>query len=99
MQVRVLPGAFDLFFLVVKILLYNNDNIMIGRLIRKIKPIDLTKLIEPHEGKWVTLTPNGKKVLGASKNLNEALRQAKVKGFPRPFLVKSPGYEMVGFFH
>ena len=62
-----------------------------------IKPIDLTKLIEPYAGQWVALTPDEKKVLGASENLDEALKQAKDKGISLPFLIKSPGYEMVDF--
>ena len=63
------------------------------------KRMDLTKILEPYEGQWVTLSPDGKKVLGASKNPDAALKQAKAKGFPRPFLVKSPGYEMAGCFY
>ena len=65
---------------------------------RTLKRMDLTTLIEPYEGKWVTLTPDGKKVLGASDSQKEALKQAKAKGFTRPYLIKSPSYEMAGCF-
>ena len=66
---------------------------------RKSKPIDLTKLIDPYPGQWVALTPDEKKVVGASPDLDQALRQAKAKGYPQPFIIKSPGYEMMGFLH
>jgi len=65
----------------------------------KYKPIDLTRLMEPYQGQWVALTPDEKRVVGASANLDEALKQAKDKGFPQPFIVKSPSFEMVGFLH
>ena len=65
---------------------------------RGTKPIDLSNLAE-FPGQWVALTPDGKKVVGASADLNKALKQAKVKGVFRPYVVKSPGYEMAGFFH
>ena len=65
----------------------------------KSKVIDLTKLLEPYSGQWVALTPDEKEVVGASMDLDEALKQAKAKGVPRPFIIKSPSYEMVGFFH
>ena len=66
---------------------------------RNIKPVDLSKLIEPFAGQWVALTPDEKKFLGASLDLNEALRKAKSKGVSRPLIIKSPGYEMMGFLH
>ena len=66
---------------------------------RKSTPIDLTELIEPYPGQWVALTPDEKRVVGASPDLDKALKQAKAKGFSRPFIVKSPSYEMVGFLH
>ena len=65
----------------------------------KTKSTDLTKLIEPYTGQWVALTPDEKKVVGASNSLDEALQQARAKGISCPFIIKSPSYEMVGFFH
>jgi hypothetical protein len=62
------------------------------------KPIDLTKILKPYEGQWVALTPDETKVIGSSKDLDEALRQAKDKGFPRPFVVKAPCCEVMGSF-
>ena len=65
---------------------------------RQVKPIDLTKILKPYEGKWVALTPDETKVLGASTDLDEALKQAREKGFPCPFIIKSPYYEVMGSF-
>ena len=78
--------------------LYDNKFILQRKRNMRVKSIDLSKILEPYEGQWVALTPDAKKVLGASKNLDEALRQAKSKGFPRPYLVKSPCYEVMGSF-
>ncbi len=62
------------------------------------KPIDLSKILKAYEGKWVALTPDETKVLGASTDLDEALKQARDKGFPCPFIIKSPCYEVMGSF-
>lgn len=43
------------------------------------KPIDLTKKLKPYEGKWVTLSPDYKKVLGAGDTLKEAKKKAEKK--------------------
>ncbi len=41
------------------------------------KPIDITKLLEPYENKWVALSLDHKKVLGAGETLKEAKTKAK----------------------
>ena len=50
----------------------------------------LAKLIEPFAGQWVALTTDEKNIVGVSRNLRTALNQAKKKGEPRPFIIKSP---------
>jgi len=50
----------------------------------------LAKLIEPFSGKWVILSPDKQIILGVSKNMRNAISQAKEKGEPQPFLIKSP---------
>ena len=50
----------------------------------------LGQLIEPFSGKWVTLTPDKKTVLGVSRNMKRALSEANEKGELHPFLIKSP---------
>lgn len=45
--------------------------------IRLNKPIDITKLVEPYENKWVALSLDHKKVLGAGETLKEAKTKAK----------------------
>ena len=50
----------------------------------------LAKLIEPFAGQWVALTADEQTVLGVSRNMRSALTQAKKKGEPQPFLIKSP---------
>ncbi len=53
-------------------------------------PIDLTKLLEPYRGKWVTLTKDEKRVLGVGDTIDEALKAAEEKGELLPFLIKVP---------
>lgn len=53
-------------------------------------PIDLSKLLEPYRGKWVTLTKDEKKVLGSGDTIDEALKAAEEKGELLPFLIKVP---------
>ena len=65
----------------------------------RLRRTDLSKLIEPFEGQWVALTTDEKKVVGASCNLDAALKQAKAKGISLPLIIKSPSPELVGFFY
>jgi hypothetical protein len=41
------------------------------------KPIDLTKKLKPYEGKWITLSPDYKKVLGVGDTLKEAKKKTE----------------------
>ena len=53
-------------------------------------PIDLVKLLRPHQGEWVALSHDEKKVLGHGKSIDAALAGAKKYGEPRPLLMKVP---------
>ena len=41
------------------------------------KPIDLSKILLPYENKWVALSDDNKKVLGAGDTLEQARKQAE----------------------
>lgn len=41
------------------------------------KPIDLSKILLPYENKWVALSNDNKKVLGAGNTLEQAKKQAE----------------------
>jgi hypothetical protein len=54
-------------------------------------PVNLAELLAPYKkGEWVTLSHDEKRVLGASTDIDEAIRQAKSQGEDRPILIKSP---------
>lgn len=54
-----------------------------------LKPIDLSEKLMPYEGKWVTLSLDHKKVLGAGMSLKEAKEKAEKKA-KNMFLLSLP---------
>lgn len=57
------------------------------------KPIDLSKILLPYENKWVALSEDNKKVLGAGKTLEEARKQAE-KTKKRFLFLKVPPFDV-----
>ena len=57
---------------------------------KSLKPIDLTKILLPFENKWVVLSKNQKRVLGAGETLKEAEKQAQRKSKKYIFLKVPP---------
>ena len=57
---------------------------------KSLKAIDLTKILLPYENKWVALSEDSKKVLGAGKTLEEAEKKAKKKSEKYVFLKVPP---------
>lgn len=55
-----------------------------------LKPIDLSKKLRPYENKWVALTLDHKKVLGAGNTLREAREKAEKKNKEYIFLKLPP---------
>lgn len=60
-------------------------------------PIDLTHLLAPYKGEWVTLSQDETRILGHGKTIEEALAMAKGKEEERPLLIKVPDDEGAGF--
>ena len=60
-------------------------------------PIDLTRLLAPYKGEWVTLSQDETRLLGHGKTIEEALMMAKKKEEERPLLIKVPDEEGAGF--
>ena len=54
---------------------------------------DLRKLLKPHENKWVALSLDRTKVLGAGNTLREAAEQADKKGEKSVF-IKLPPFDV-----
>jgi hypothetical protein len=54
------------------------------------EPIHLTNLLSPYKGKWVALSHDETRVVGAGVTLDEALEAAKKKGEEKPVIIKSP---------
>ena len=54
------------------------------------KAIDMTPIIKKYPGYFVALSLNRKKVLGKGHTPEEALKEAKKKGFKNPLLTKIP---------
>ena len=52
--------------------------------------IDLSKLLLPYENKWVALSEDHKKILGAGNSLKEAERKAEKKANKYIFLKVPP---------
>ena len=61
-------------------------------------PINLSHILEPFKGKWVTLTRDEKTVLGSGNTMDEALNEATIKGESNPFLIKVPNIADISFF-
>ncbi len=55
-----------------------------------LKPIDLSKILLPYENKWVALSEDNKKVLGAGETLEQAEEQAKEKSKKYIFIKLPP---------
>ena len=60
--------------------------------------INLTKILAPFKGKWVTLTRDEKTVLGSGDTMDQALNEATHKGESNPFLIKVPDLADISFF-
>jgi len=54
------------------------------------KAIDMTPIIRKYPGYFVALSYDRKKVLGKGHTPEEALREAKKKGYKNPILTKIP---------
>jgi hypothetical protein len=61
--------------------------------------IFVAERIKPYAGKWVTLSSDKKKVLGASNSMEGALSQAKKKGESCPLLLKAPDSNTAAFIY
>lgn len=57
------------------------------------KIIDLTKILLPYENKWVALSEDNKKVLGAGATLEQARKQAE-KTKKRFLFIKVPPFDV-----
>lgn len=57
---------------------------------KRLKPIDLSKLLLPYENKWVALSQDQKEVLGSGRTLKEAEKQAEKKDNGYIFLKVPP---------
>jgi len=55
-----------------------------------LKPIDLSEKLRPYENRWVALSLDNKKVLGAGKTLKEAKEKAEKKSKKYIFLKLPP---------
>ena len=53
-------------------------------------PTDLSKLLKPFAGEWVTLSRDESHVVGHGGTIDEAINQAHKKGEKHPVLIKSP---------
>lgn len=54
------------------------------------EPIDLSEKLRPHEGKWVTLSLDHKKVLGTGESLKKAKESAEKKSKEYVFIKLAP---------
>jgi len=59
----------------------------------QIKAIDLSRLLRPYENKWVALSLDYKKVLGAGDTLKEAEEKARKKSKEYIF-IKLPPFDV-----
>lgn len=57
---------------------------------QRLKPIDLSRLLLPYENKWVALSEDHKKILGAGKSLKEAEEKAEKRNKKYIFLKVPP---------
>ena len=57
------------------------------------KSIDLSKILKPYENKWVTLSLDHKKVLGAGNSLESAREKAEKKAEKFVF-IKLPPFDL-----
>ena len=55
--------------------------------------VDLSEKLRPYEGKWVALSLDHKKVLGAGQSLREAKEEAKKKSKEYVF-IKLPPFDV-----
>lgn len=52
--------------------------------------MDFTEIYRKYKGLWVALSSDEKKVVGKSRTVNGAVRQAQEKGIKTPYLFKVP---------
>lgn len=60
---------------------------------KNLKPVDLSKILLPYENKWVALSDDNKKVLGAGDTLEQARKQAE-KTKKRFLFIKVPPFDV-----
>ena len=60
---------------------------------------NIGRLIAPFPGEWVTLALDKQKVVGHSKRMEAALKQAYKKGIKNPFLIKAPDGSTAAFIY
>ncbi len=58
-----------------------------------LKPIDLSEKLKPYEGKWVALSLDHKRVLGAGESLREAREKAEKESREYVF-IKLPPFDV-----
>lgn len=63
---------------------------MVEKKTKTLKPINLSQNLRPYENKWVVLSLNHKKVLGAGNTLKEAEQEARGKSEKYIFLKLPP---------
>ena len=56
-------------------------------------------LIKTYSGQWVTLSKDKSRVLGASRNMEKALREAQNQGENSPLLIKVPDASTAAFLY
>lgn len=60
---------------------------------KNLKPINLNEKLRPYEGKWVALSLDNKRVLGAGDTLEETKKKAEKKSKDYIF-IKLPPYDL-----
>ena len=54
------------------------------------KVLDMTPIIKKHPGYFIALSDDRKKILGKSRDPQEALERARKKGYKNPLLTRIP---------
>lgn len=57
---------------------------------KKLKVIDLSKILKPYHNKWVALSPDKKKVVGSGDTPKQAYAASLKAGVKDPILTKTP---------
>jgi hypothetical protein len=58
--------------------------------VERLKPMDMTPLYRKYPGKFVALSPDRKRVIAASGNLREVLKEARRRGIDQPIVERIP---------